>query len=179
MHFNVSQLVRETSGSTREHDVEDRITYRGDLIEVRGSIRFVRTDKGVWVTALLNTQVESECGRCLDPYAQTVDVTIDEEAVPLLDPFNGHRIVDDLDPEENLVIDEDNILDLVETARQYISLGLPMSPLCRMDCAGICAGCGINLNDRSCTCVHVQRDSRWGPLLDALPSIEAMNLSKN
>ena len=57
MHFNVSQLVRETSGSTREHEVEDRVMFRGDLIEVRGGVRFVRTDKGVWVTALLNTQV--------------------------------------------------------------------------------------------------------------------------
>jgi uncharacterized protein len=179
MHFNVSQLVRETSGSTREHEVEDLVTFRGDLIEVRGSVRFVRTDKGVWVTALLNTQVGSECGRCLDPYVQYVDIKVDEEAIPRLDPISGVRSLDNLDPEENLVIDEDNILDLSETARQYISLGLPMSPLCRADCAGICAGCGVNRNHESCTCVHDQRDSRWGPLLDAFPSVETMNLSKN
>jgi len=179
MHFNVSQLVRETSGSTREHLVEDRVTFSGDLIEVRGSVRFFRTDKGVWVTALLNTQVESECGRCLDPYVQYVDIKVDEEAIPRLDPVTGHRSLDNLDPEENLVIDEDNILDLTETTRQYISLGLPMSPLCRKDCAGICAECGVNQNHESCTCVHDQRDSRWGPLLDAFPSIETMNLSKN
>ena len=179
MHFNVSQLVRETSGSTKEHEVEDRVTFRGDLIEVRGGVRFVRTDKGVWVTALLNTQVESECGRCLDRYVQIVDIKVDEEAIPRLDPVTGVRHVDNLDPEENLVIDEDNILDLTETARQYISLGLPMSPLCRTDCAGICAGCGVNRNHESCTCVHVQRDSRWGPLLEAFPSVETMNLSKN
>jgi uncharacterized protein len=179
MHFNVSQLVRETSGSTREHEVEDLVTFRGDLIEVRGSVRFVRTDEGVWVTALLNTQVGSECGRCLDPYVQGVDIKVDEEAIPQLDPITGHRIVDNLDPEENLVIDEDNILDLSETARQYISLGLPMSPLCRADCAGLCAGCGVNRNDEQCLCVHDQRDSRWGPLLDVFPSVETMNLSKN
>ena len=179
MHFNVSQLVRETSGSTREHEVEDRVTFRGDLIEVSGSVRFVRTDKGVWVTALLNTQVESDCGRCLDPYVQTVDIKVDEEAIPRLDPITGHRIADDLDPEENLVIDEENILDLTATARQYISLGLPISPLCRTDCAGLCAGCGVNRNHEPCTCVHDQRDSRWGPLLEAFPSVETMNLSKN
>ena len=44
MHFNVSQLVRETVGSTREHPVEDRIVFRDNLIEVDGSVRFVRTD---------------------------------------------------------------------------------------------------------------------------------------
>ena len=135
MHFNVSQLVRETSGSTREHEVEDYVTFRGDLIEVRGSVLFVRTDKGVWVTALLNTQVESEWGRCLDPYVQSVEITVDEEAIPRRDPVKGVRFLDNLDPEENLVIDEDNILDLTETARQYISLGLPMRPLCNTDCA--------------------------------------------
>ncbi len=179
MHFNVSQLVRETSGSTSEHGVEDRVTFRGDLIEVHGSVRFVRTDRGIWVTALLNTQVASECGRCLDPYVQFVEIMVDEEALSRLDPDSGVRLHDSLDPEENLVIDEDNILDLTGTARQYISLGLPMSPLCRTDCTGLCAGCGVNRNHEECTCVHDQRDSRWGPLLDALPSGETMNLSKN
>jgi uncharacterized protein len=179
MHFNVSQLVRETSGSTREHEVEDRVTLRGDLIEIRGSVRFVRTDKGVWVTALLNTQVESECGRCLDPYMQAVEITIDEEAIPRFDPISGIRLLDDVDPVESLIIDEDQVLDLIEAARQYISLGLPMSPLCGAECAGICAGCGVNRNDESCACDRVQRDSRWGTLLDALPPIETMNLSKN
>ena len=179
MHFNVSQLVRETSGSTREHEVEDYVTFRGDLIEVRGSVLFVRTDKSVWVTALLNTQVESDCGRCLDPYVQSVEITVDEEAIPRRDPVKGVRFLDNLDPEENLVIDEDNILDLTETARQYISLGLPMRPLCNTDCAGLCVTCGVNRNDESCACDRVQRDSRWGTLLDALPPIETMNLSKN
>jgi uncharacterized protein len=179
MHFNVSQLVRETSGSTREHEVEDRITFRGDLIEVGGSVRFVRTDKSVWVTALLDTQVASECGRCLNAYMQAVEITIDEEAIPRFDPISGIRLLDDVDPVESLIIDEDQVLDLIEAARQYISLGLPMRPLCRADCPGICAGCGVNRNDESCACDRVQRDSRWGTLLDALPPIETMNLSKN
>ena len=179
MHLNVSQLVRETSGSTREHRVEDHVTFRGNLIEVRGSVRLVRTDKGVWVTAPLNTEVESECGRCLDPYIQAVELTIDEEAIPRFDPISGIRLLDNVDPEENLVIDEDHVLDLTETSRQYISLGLPMRLLCRPDCAGLCATCGVNRNDESCACGRVQRDSRWAPLLDALPSIETMNLSKN
>jgi uncharacterized protein len=179
MHFNVSQLVRETSGSTREHRVEDHVTFRGNLIEVRGRVRLVRTDKGVWVTAPLNTEVDSECGRCLDPYIQAVEITIDEEAIPRFDPISGIRLLDDVDPVESLIIDEDQVLDLIEAARQYISLGLPMRPLCRADCPGICAGCGVNRNHEQCTCVHDQRDSRWGPLLDAMPSIETMNLSKN
>ena len=179
MHFNVSQLVRETGGSTREHPVEDRIVFRDNLIEVDGSVRFVRTDKGIWVTALLNTKVESECGRCLDPYVQPVEITIDEEALPLLDPITGHRTQGELDPEESLVIAEDNILDLGEAARQYISLGLPMQPLCRVDCAGLCGACGVNRNDEQCECDGVRIDSRWGPLLDAFPSVESMNLSKN
>ena len=131
------------------------------------------------MTALLSTQVASECGRCLDPYVQPVEITVDEEAIPRLDPASGVRLLDNLDPEENLVIDEDNILDMTGTVRQYISLGLPMQPLCSADCAGICAGCGVNRNQESCACVHDQRDSRWGPLLDAMPSIETMNLSKN
>ncbi len=179
MRFNVSQLVREAGGSTRQHAVEDRLTFRGELVEVRGSARFIRTDKGVWATAFLDTQVESECGRCLGSYVQPVEITIDEEAIPQFDLVSGERLLDDLDPEENLVIDEEHVLDLAETVRQYISLGLPMLPLCRKDCAGLCAGCGVNRNNESCGCDQLQRDSRWGPLLDAMPSIGTTNLRKN
>jgi len=134
MHFNVSEIVRERGGFTRAYRVDESVVFTDDeKVQVTGSVRFVRTDKGVWVTAKLRSHVDTECGRCLDEYGHLVDVTIDEEAIPKSDSVNSVRLVEDYGVEERLVIDEDHALDLSESTRQYMALGLPMQPLCRPD----------------------------------------------
>jgi uncharacterized protein len=180
MHFNVSEIVRERSGFAHAYRVDESVVFTDDeKIQVIGSVRFVRTDNGVWVTAKLQSQVDTECGRCLDEYGHLVDVTIDEEAVPESDSVNSVRLVEDYGVEEQLVIDEDHVLDLSESTRQYIALGLPMQPLCRPDCKGLCSTCGVNRNREACTCDQIQRDNRWGALLDLVSANETFEISKN
>ena len=124
-------------------------------------------------------QEPSECGRCLDEYTQRIDLTIDEEAVPKLDPVTGVGLLTDDGMEQRLVIDKEQILHLTESTRQYIALGLPMQPLCKADCKGLCSTCGVNRNHERCTCHQVQRDSRWGALLAMMPVSGTMETSKN
>jgi uncharacterized protein len=52
-------------------------------------------------------------------------------------------------PEEPdvFLIDETHKLDLADAMREYALLALPMLPLCREDCKGLCPECGVNLND--------------------------------
>jgi uncharacterized protein len=50
--------------------------------------------------------------------------------------------------------------------RDALLLELPLAPLCRPDCRGLCARCGADLNAGPCSCV-ADRDPRWGAL-DAL-----------
>jgi uncharacterized protein len=179
MHFNVSQFIREASGSTRRVDVDEPVAFTNDeKIVVAGTVRFVRTNQGVWVTARLHAEIATECGRCLDEYPQPVDVTIDEEAVPRLDFVTGDRLLADDELEQRLMIDEAYVLDLTEATRQYVALGLPMQPLCEPDCRGLCSTCGANHNRKACTCDQVQRDSRWRALLEMVPAIET-ELRKN
>jgi uncharacterized protein len=64
-------------------------------------------------------------------------------------------------------LDSYHSLDLTEAVRQYVIINLPMKPLCRRDCAGLCASCGVNLNDHQCGC-SAGVDSRWGPLQELL-----------
>ena len=61
-------------------------------------------------------------------------------------------------------IDEHHILDLTEAVRQYALLALPMKPLCRQDCAGLCPTCGHNLNQGGCGCPPQGPDPRWSGL---------------
>ncbi len=180
MHFNVSELMREPSGSTRRYQVDEWVALTdADEVQVTGPISFVKADKGIWVTTQFRSHVHAECGRCLDEHLQAVDIVIDEEALPKLDPTTGSRLLNDKGADEVLVIDEDNVLDLTEPIRQYVAIGVPMQPLCREECKGLCATCGVNWNYESCTCDNIQRDTRWGVLLDMVPSTETMEMSKN
>ena len=62
--------------------------------------------------------------------------------------------------------------DLTDELRQSIILALPTYPVCRADCHGVCPTCGKNLNEGLCTCVHEERDGRWGALDALLPGTE-------
>ncbi|MBA7688765.1 hypothetical protein ES703_97254 [subsurface metagenome] len=69
-------------------------------------------------------------------------------------------------PEEPgcFTIDEHHILDLTEAIRQYALLAIPMKPLCRGDCAGLCPNCGHNINQGPCDCSPQETEPRWSEL---------------
>ena len=43
-------------------------------------------------------------------------------------------------------------------------LNIPMKPLCRPDCKGLCAQCGADLNLGACACTPPKSDPRWAAL---------------
>ncbi|MAO89005.1 MAG: hypothetical protein CL880_00520 [Dehalococcoidia bacterium] len=43
-----------------------------------------------------------------------------------------------------------NILDLVPSIRDHVNLDIPLNPIYREGCAGICINCGLDLNQQSC-----------------------------
>ena len=55
-------------------------------------------------------------------------------------------------------------LDLEPMVREVLVLDAPSSPLCRVDCAGLCPDCGIDRNTGSCSCNNTVADPRWGAL---------------
>jgi uncharacterized protein len=58
----------------------------------------------------------------------------------------------------------DGVIDLRELVREQIYLLLPMKPLCKEACAGLCPVCGTNLNTGSCDCPREWEDPRLAPL---------------
>jgi uncharacterized protein len=61
-------------------------------------------------------------------------------------------------------VPEDDEVDLRPLLIEQIQLNVPMKPLCRPDCAGICPTCGANLNAGSCGCATEEVDPRWKAL---------------
>lgn len=164
MQFNVSTLLREPVGSTRVADVERepvQVPAAGYASAVSGRVRLMRTQRGVLAHADLETHPTLECARCLTAFQASIRLVIDEEFVPLRDPTTGETV--EADPDE-FRIDERNHLDLSEAVRQYEEAALPIQPVCREDCVGLCPVCGQNLNERRCDCVQPEPDGAWAGL---------------
>lgn len=177
MLLNVSQLLMEASGSLREYRVSEPVRlFAGSKEEkVLGEVRLLKTSKSIWVSASLKSKVNSQCDRCLEPFRQLVDMAIEEEYFPILDPTSGVKTQVQKADKDTLYIDENQILDLKPLVQQYAAVSFPMKPLCRGDCAGLCSNCGMNLNNSSCNCDNSTRDPRWDALLDLVPNKSGKN----
>ena len=165
MHFNVAQLMKEGIGSTRHYQVDEQAESGGSVPtgRVLGNVRLMRTDKGIWVSGRLDAAAVCQCSRCLREYRQPVRITIDDEFAA---PLEGLVFEPWLEGEEDeFLIGSDQILDITEAVRQYSYLDIPMKPTCGDDCAGLCTGCGANLNEAECACGPPRTDPRWDALL--------------
>ena len=174
MELNVSQLLMEPSGSSREYRLDDPLLLPDshDAIIVAGTVAMLRTNKSIWVSAALSSALECECGRCLARYSHPIQFQLEEEYIPSLNPLTGARVAPpsalrQAQERDYYLIDDNHILDLTEPVREYVMMEDPMKPLCMPDCAGLCAGCGSDLNRERCDCEAV-RDARWGPLLELM-----------
>ena len=173
MYLNVSQLLRESSGANRSYQVDEPFTLaEGTKAKARGTVRLLRTDRGIWVSGALESEAVVSCSRCLRDHTQPVHMLIEEEFFPSWDGGPAAGTAGDLSVDERSRIDENHVLDLSDTVRQFYSLGVPMQPVCRWDCAGICLTCGVNLNETPCGCDAAPRDPRWGALLELASSID-------
>ncbi|OGO21446.1 MAG: hypothetical protein A2144_03310 [Chloroflexi bacterium RBG_16_50_9] len=169
MQVNVSQLLREPVGSTRDYEINEIAGISGDDggCPVTGKVRLMRTPRSILADCELSTEVELHCSRCLSPFCYRVMLIFKEEYVPTIDAVSGTPLPS---PEEAgaFTIDEHHILDLTEAVRQYTMMATPMKPLCREDCAGLCQDCGDNLNEGNCDCPETDMDPRWSKLTELL-----------
>jgi uncharacterized protein len=109
------------------------------------------------------TELEVPCSRCLEPFRMPVDAALDLRYLPATElTADADREV----PEEDLETGfyRDDQLDLNELLREQFYLALPMKPLCRDDCRGLCPQCGANRNAGGCSCAITWEDPRLAPL---------------
>ena len=163
MLINVSQQLKTPIGSTRNYKVSEMIDFAGSSSVVRGEVKLLRTDRGILVKGILHTTIEVTCSRCLSLFSYPLTLNIEEEYLPTTDVVSGALLTLTEEP-GSFTIDERFILDLTEAAHQYMLLAIPMKPLCREDCAGLCLNCGHNLNQGPCDCLPQKVAPRWSEL---------------
>ena len=148
-------------------------TYRDIRVEdpLEGiETALARVDKGVLASLRLESVVEGVlatgevtggatfiCARCLKEMPADVEVDITE-----LFYAPGHG-----EGEEDAYRVTGTDIDLEPAVRDAVTLALPLNPVCKEDCKGICATCGKDLNFEGCVCRADDVDPRWAAL-DAL-----------
>lgn len=107
---------------------------------------------------------EYECSRCLTMYTQEVagEIAMLYEKRPEA-PSSDADEWSGSDDMEILALDAKSI-DIAHHVEEAIFLAIPMKPLCREDCRGLCLKCGADLNQGQCGCETHEVDARWQAL---------------
>jgi DUF177 domain-containing protein len=117
----------------------------------------------VFVRGRLTATVPQTCGRCLEAFPAHLDAALDVRLVPKPSGADSVELgADDLDVD---FYDNDE-LDVTRVVENEATLALPMKPLCREDCRGLCPACGANRNVAPCTCDPRPPDPRLAALRD-------------
>ena len=155
---NVADLVNRP-GARRRERLEARLPGVVQVVDT-----FLRTEVPIVIDTLLEWVSdgllasgtvegawEAPCRRCLKPSDGEMRVEFQElfEA----NPRDG----------ESYRLGHDSI-DLEPLAREALTLDLPLAPLCREDCRGLCSTCGADLNLGDCGCPPAAADPRWAAL---------------
>jgi uncharacterized protein len=145
------------SGPIAELEVTNSRVPEGSPVEVDVALESVFG--GVVVSGTVSACWEGECGRCLGPATGRICVDVREVYSEQADPELEYPLTADW-------------LDLEPLAHDACILELPLAPLCRPDCLGLCPGCGVNRNNETCTCTE-RTDPRWAAL-DSPGALEAI-----
>ena len=101
-----------------------------------------------------------ECARCLGSYDLPLRGQVD--FIVTTAEVREQQRAEAVDSEDYVVVDGNVLVaDLTEIVRQALVLELPMKPICRDDCKGLCPQCGVNRNETKCECRTEQIDPRW------------------
>lgn len=141
--------------------------------DVELDLRLESVVEGVLVSGTARVHVVAECARCLDPVSWDEEVDLQELfAYPATDARGA--VVDEAggDGEDDpLPTLDGDLFDLEPTLRDAVVLTLPLAPVCRESCTGLCPECGVRLEDDPGH-QHDVVDPRWAALTALTPGPE-------
>lgn len=118
------------------------------------SLRLESVVEGILATGYVRSDGVFECARCLDE----VEGRVSAEICELFVTAEHVAAREDAYPLSGVELDLEPML------RDALALALPLRPLCRADCPGLCAQCGRRLDGSACDCAQEDMDPRWAAL---------------
>ena len=130
---------------------------------VRATMHIARSGRGLLISGEMAGEVALICSRCLEHYPFRTEDRLDFYC-EMMGAGKTKREVelsrDDLD----VTYLEEGRIDTDQLLRESVLLNLPVQPLCREDCRGLCPHCGANLNREACGCDWPPTDPRFEAL---------------
>jgi len=157
LRLNVGFLINQPIGSSRDFYFDYPKIRLGDdltLREFMGTARLNRTPQGLLLQADFAGRTYLECVRCLHSFDQSLKWTLTE-----LYAFDNRSVTD-----SGLILPEDDHIDLEPLMREYALLEVPISPVCKPDCKGLCPLCGEDLNRGHCSHQSSRSESPFAAL---------------
>lgn len=133
-------------------------------INYKGNIYRVGTDKFLDVD--INYTYSEQCGRCLETFVKSGKTDLTGELI--IGSEDDYEFNENEEAEE-IIFYNGEILDLTNDVRSMVLLDLPMKPICREDCEGLCPVCGLDRNKEKCDCVIDTIDPRLAKLKEFFP----------
>lgn len=129
---------------------------------VGGHLSIHRHLTEVTIEGGITAKIRLQCSRCLEIFMVPIEMDISLTYLPVETlTEEAHEIHQD---EADLGFYKNDELDITSIVQEQILLNLPMKPLCKPECKGLCPSCGMNLNTGKCNCVHDDIDPRWSAL---------------
>ena len=155
-------------GASRYIDLDGEYleTEYGDFRDITGQVQLLHTGQTILAIAEVSGYTTGSCARCLDPAHIELWATIEQEYFPVNAGLMDTGLFP-TEPEEQIFrIDERNFVDLGEAVRQSLTSTMPMAPLCRDDCKGLCSRCSARLNSEPCNCEETTVNPQWSALAE-------------
>jgi uncharacterized protein len=114
--------------------------------------------EGVYVSGNVRGSLTGECGRCLNEITESFEV-------PIAELFAyADSTTEETTDEDEVGRMQGELIDLEPAVRDAVVLTLPVTPVCRPDCPGLCPECGVHLDDLPADHGHEDVDPRWAAL---------------
>jgi len=135
-----------------------------DYPEFHGTANLIGTierhGERLTLTAVVSSEGDFECTRCLEPFRSIISAPIVLQFVPMrLETNEDDPNVHNYDPAA------ESTVDILADLRDALILAIPMRNLCRPNCKGLCPVCGIDRNKESCSCAEPEEATgQWSAL---------------
>jgi uncharacterized protein len=185
LSFQVTEIPEE--GLDLADEVQpDELGLLPEDAQVNGSLslsaRLTNVGEHMYVEGVIDGTFVRECVRCLKPYEAYAEVPF-TAAYQGSDPTvrtreratkdrrqepDEEETSETSDREDDLYVCTGDRVELAEMLREHIILSIPMQPLCREECRGLCPVCGHDRNEEPCSCIEAPQVNPFAMLQERL-----------
>ena len=174
MKLHLSQVPESGLEFNVELDAHE-IDMTGTGAELAGNLqlhaRVVKAGDEMLLDGTLHGAFSLSCSRCLKEFVQPFEFAVSATYVQTTETQPGARGENSLEDNARIAFFGDEI-DLISGIREDLMLNIPLKPLCKENCRGLCFQCGADLNEEECRCTRETADPRLAGLRSIRTQLE-------